>query len=80
MVSLEDKRLVRISQSDDCIRLYQILNESCIIRFNCKVGDRDCSIALNISENGNVFCTDLSDNISPEDFKENKTVKTNWLL
>ncbi|MBR9983287.1 MAG: hypothetical protein MUP48_05110 [Wolbachia endosymbiont of Homalodisca vitripennis] len=75
LVSPEDKRLVRVSQSDDGVRLYQILNDSCIIKFNWKVGDRDCSIALNISGNGNVFCTDLSDNISPEDFEENKAVK-----
>lgn len=75
LVSPEDKRLVRVSQSDDDVRLYQILNESCIIKFNWKVGDRDCSIALNISGNGNIFCTDLSDNISPEDFEENKAVK-----
>ncbi|WP_246209938.1 hypothetical protein [Wolbachia endosymbiont of Atemnus politus] len=49
---------------DDGVRLYQILNESCAIKFHWKVGDRDCSITLNVSGDGNVFCTDLSGNTS----------------
>ena len=75
MVSPEDKRLVRVSQNDDGVRLYQILNESLAIKFHWKVGDRDCSITLNISGDGNVFCTDLSGNTSLEDLEKNKAVK-----
>ncbi|APR99112.1 hypothetical protein [Wolbachia endosymbiont of Folsomia candida] len=84
LVSPEDKRLARVSQNDDGVRLYQILNGSSTIKFNWKVDDRDCSITFTISRRddgkGNdndydVVCTDMGDNTSFDDLKKNEAVK-----
>jgi hypothetical protein len=84
LVSPEDKRVARVSRDSDGARLYQILNESCTIKFNWKVGDRDCSITLKISRRndgkGNdndydVVCTDYSKDLNFDDLEKNKAVK-----
>jgi len=84
LVSPEDKRVARVSRGADGERLYQILNESCTIKFNWKVGDRDCSITFTISRRddgkGNdndydVVCTGCSEGLNLDDLKKNKAVK-----
>ncbi|MDG7055694.1 MAG: hypothetical protein LJD31_04160 [Wolbachia endosymbiont of Menacanthus eurysternus] len=83
IVSQEDKRLLRISRDDKGIRLYEVINGSSIITFNWKVGNKDCSITVDISvynEKRNkpetsVICSNRSEGLTLQDLAKNTAVK-----
>lgn len=73
--SPEEERGLRISLDKNKCRLYEVVNGSYKIQFDWKVGDEDCSIAMNISSNGTVTCDNLNKDLTFEDLEENKDVK-----
>lgn len=75
MIPGEEKRGLRISIDEDKARLYEIVNGSYDITFNWKVDDKNCSITMNVSINGTVTCTKVSEGLILEDLDKNKDVK-----
>lgn len=83
IASPEDKRLLRISQDDKGVRLYEVINGSFIITFNWKVGDKDCSITVNISVYNEkkdksktlVTYSNVSKGLTVEDLEKNTDIK-----
>ncbi|WP_333023924.1 hypothetical protein, partial [Wolbachia endosymbiont of Pentidionis agamae] len=85
LVSPEDRRIIRISQDKDGKKLYQVLNDSCTIKFNWSVGDKNCSITLTVTRKNDqehyndndydVVIDGYSEGLSSEDLKKNESVK-----
>ncbi|APR98493.1 hypothetical protein [Wolbachia endosymbiont of Folsomia candida] len=74
-VSQEDIRLVRLSQNDKGVRLYEVINQSCRIKFDWKVGDKDFSITVDISSDGKVTYSSPSEGLNYADLEKNTAVK-----
>ncbi len=73
--SPEEERGLRISLDKNKCRLYEVINGSYSIQFSWKVGNEDCSIIVNISNDGTVTCDNISEDLTFEDLEENKDVK-----
>jgi hypothetical protein len=75
LTSAEEERGLGISLDDNKARFYEIINGSYVITFNWKVGDKNCSITIDVSSDGKVICSNSSEDLYVQDLEENKDVK-----
>lgn len=67
-------RGIRISKEEGKPKLYEIINGSYTIKFNWKVGKKDCSITMSINSDGTVVYSNLSKGLTFNDLEENTAV------
>lgn len=75
LMSVEEKRGIRISLSENKERLYEILNGEYSITFCWEVDGKACEITMNIKDDGKIECANMSQGLTDEDIEYNNSAK-----